>query len=191
MNFIRNFSLFIVLSVPALAHGLSEYLTMKDIKNNPVYMATLALREAAKKGDVKEMKKCIQLGADVNDCEGCSWPHAGRTVLVEAIDSGCLEAVELLLDSGAIVEQISDVPSEHNKLNPRTRNVPQLSYAIMVGAPLEVIALLIQHSEDVSLPDIYIGWTPYKIAAFYKNYEVMALLEKAGADTDASIPVLK
>lgn len=150
--------------------------------------ATHALRAAAKKGDVEKMKKYIYLGADVNNVDGCDWPHAGRAMLTEAIDSGSLEAVNLLLDYGATVESLSEVPYHLNKLEPKTRNVPQLSYAIMVGAPLEIIKLLIKFSKNLNASDPYLGWTPYKIAAFYKNDAAMAVLAKAGADTDESIP---
>lgn len=187
MNFLRKCSLFITVFTPFLTYGLSEYLTSADIKKNPIYMATVALQNAAKKGDVKEMKKCLQLGADVNDCDGCSWPHAGRMVLTEAIDSGVTGAVKLLLDSGAEVERFAEVSYELNMLEPKVRNYPQLSYAIVVGASLEIIQLLIRYSNNLNIATDYYPWTPYKIAAFYKKYEVMALLEKAGADTNDSL----
>lgn len=146
--------------------------------------ATTNLRHAIKTGNIAHMQQCIEQGADVNDRDGCDWPHAGRTMLTDAIDNKSVEAVELLLRSGASVEEISDIPSEYNKLKPATRNVPQLSYAIIVNAPLEIIKLLIQYSKNIDAPDIYIGWTPYAIAQYYKHIQAMDLLSQAGANTD-------
>ncbi|MDT8413651.1 MAG: hypothetical protein RQ875_14385 [Vicingaceae bacterium] len=160
---------------------------MEEIKKNPVYMATLALRNAAKHGDIEKMESAILLGADINDCYGLSWPHAGRMILTEAIDSRSVEAVRFLLVSGAIVECFAEVPFHLNILEPKVRNFSQISYAIMVNAPIKIIELLIRYSKNLNITTDYYSWTPYKIAAFYKNYKVMALLEKAGADTDASI----
>lgn len=189
MNFLRNFSFFIVLSVPVVAYGYTQILSLDgDIKKDE---KTIALRKAAKKGDIKKMQRCIQNGADVNDVEGRSWPHAGRSILTDAIDSSSVEAVELLLKSGAIVEDSAEVPYFLNTLKPLERNFSQLSYALILHASTEIIELLIRYSKDINSASEYYGWTPYKIAAFYKDYRVMALLEKAGADTDTSISELK
>ena len=139
-----------------------------------------ALRIASKKGDTTLMQLLIKLGANVNDVVGRDWPHAGRTVLVEAIDSGSFEAVKLLLDSGADSEIQSEVPTNLNILNPRIRNFASLSYAIMANASIEIIELLIHYSKNLNISTDFYDWTPYKIAEFYKNSQAMAALSSTG-----------
>lgn len=141
-----------------------------------------ALMIASENANIEIMKELIKAGAHVNHNEGMDWPRAGRTVLTYGIHSGSLEAVKLLLDSGVDIEAIADVPGHLNILKPATRNIPHLSYAIMVGSSIEIIELLIKHSKNLNLTDIYIGWTPYMIASFYKNFRAMEALAKAGAD---------
>lgn len=146
------------------------------------------LRNAAKNGDSQAIKQYLQDGADVNAYFERDFPRAGVTVLTEAINSGSADAVRTLLEHGAIVETFAATPD--NKLEPKSRNMPQLSYAIMVNAPTEIIKLLIQYSKDLNITDMAkLGWTPYKIALKYQRDDVMKLLELAGADTDTTMPV--
>ncbi len=143
-----------------------------------------ALMIAAENANIEIMKELIKAKADVNYNEGCDWPRAGRTVLTYAIHSGSFDAVRILVEAGANVEVIADVPHEFNILKPSTRNVPHISYAIMVNASIKIIEILIQFSKNINKTDIYIGWTPYMIASYYKNTQAMAALSKAGADTN-------
>ena len=166
-----------------LLSSSSEEIKHDTMQQTQSLANTSALRIASKKGDTTLMQKFIQLGADVNDVMGRDWPHAGRTLLVDAIDSGSYEAVKLLLDAGADSEIQSEVLTDLNILNPRIRNFASLSYAIMVNAPIEIIELLIHYSKNVNISTDYYNWTPYKIAAFYKNYQAMAALSRAGAVT--------
>lgn len=146
------------------------------------------LRNAARSGDVNAIKQYLQDGADANAYFERDFPHAGVTVLTEAINSGSADAVRTLLEQGAIVETFAAVPD--NKLEPKSRNMPQLSYAIMVKAPIEIINLLIQYSKDLNITDMSrLGWTPYKVALKYQRDDVMKQLELAGADTNTTMPV--
>jgi ankyrin repeat protein len=141
-----------------------------------------AFRIAARKGDAAMIELLIQSGANVNDTWGCDQPHAGRTILVEAIESGSEQAVKMLLEHDARVEDFSELPVEFNRLEPKERNFMMLPYAIMIEAPIEIIELLIKYSKDLNKPTYYGDWTPYAIAAQYKNTQAMAALANAGAN---------
>ena len=201
MKSLRNLSLFFLLSVSAQV--LSCYLeapeqsakSLEDLRQD----ATQELRIAARAGDSLTMADCIFRGADVNDREGCTTCPV-KSVLSLAIDKASenneseykgFDAVKLLLDSGADIEALSDVPAECNKLEPKVSLFPPLSYAIMVDAPLKIISLLRWRGANVQRADIIgLGWTPYRIAALYKNYEVMEMLKAAGVETDDLFPEL-
>lgn len=197
MNLIRTITLSALIFSSGIAHSFIDWQGDWTFDQTPVGKLTRMLQRAAQKGDVATMRECIELGANVNYSYDVDFPQLGRSILTEAIDSKSPEAVKLLLEHGANVETgcgwsswaISDeIPWEL-----RTRYITQLSYAIVAEAPIETIKLLIQYSKDLNIIDPIheIGWTPYKLAALYKNYEAMELLAQAGAHTDSSLPVKK
>lgn len=141
-----------------------------------------ALMIATKRGHIAIMQELIKAGAHVNHREGCDQPHMGTTVLTCAIQANSLKAVELLLEHGACVEDLADVPSCVNLPIP-TRSFPHISYAIMVNADPIIIQRLINHAYNVNERDMYKRYTPYMVAYYYNNIYGMKALERAGADT--------
>lgn len=159
----------------------------QKIKQGIKEVVTQDLRRAIKEKDMKRVFVYILLGADVNDVEGQSQPQMGKHMLADAIESGSIGIVELLLKKGASVESQSDLSSDIG-LELQTRYLPHLSYAIAVGASFEIIKTLTQHSKDVNIGDFARGRTPYEIANYYGRAEVVAFLKESGAKTDILYP---
>jgi ankyrin repeat protein len=133
---------------------------------------------AARQGEIEIMEKLILAGANVNAQEGYDQPHVGTTVLYHAILSEKFEAVELLIDSGA---EVNDYVSG-NFAPMYLRCLSLLSVAIGLRVPIEIIELLIKREADVN----QIGWvcyfTPLMVAAYVGYTQAVEALLDAGAD---------
>lgn len=138
------------------------------------------IKEAIAKNNIKEIRRCIALGADLHQHEGQDFPKMGRTLLSYAINKDSVKAVAILLEAGVCVESAADLPIEIG-IKLEERYLPHLSYAIAVGASLPIIKLLIKYSKDLNIGDPYHNRTPYEIAQHFKRKDVMLALKKAGA----------
>jgi ankyrin repeat protein len=119
-------------------------------------------------------------------------PDDGESVYhsVEAQDTDCLE---LLLERGATVRDSNALGNaignpafvrvllERGDLRPAD---PELRDALLWARKDEVAELLIAHGADLEVRDRD-GLTPYSRAARIGDHSLMALLERAGADTTA------
>ncbi len=140
------------------------------------------IKEAIQAGDIKDLHYYIAQRPDLDQQECHGQAHMGKTLLSYAINSRSVQAVAILLKAGACVEIQSDLPVQV-AAQLKTRFLPHLSYAIAVGASLEMIKILIKYSKDLNICDLYYDRTPYEIARYYKRADVMRVLEKAGAKT--------
>jgi ankyrin repeat protein len=157
------------LATPAIAYDFEETLLMK---------ATL-------QANIKEMKNQIKAGANVNAVAYRDQPHGGNPVLRYAIDSGSLEAVQILLEAKANPNDFTESPllyrDEFHKAN--MRNLSLLSHAINSGSPIAIIKELINNGAHLDgSPKIAGDWSPLMIAAFRANKEAVIVLLQAGAD---------
>jgi ankyrin repeat protein len=144
-----------------------------------------ALMKAARRANIQEMNNQIKAGADVNAVAFCDWPHGGKPVLRYAIDSGNLEAVQILLAAEADPNNFTESPliySEHSK-KANMRNLSLLSHAINSGASIAIIKELINNGAHLDgSPKIAGDWSALMIAAFRGNKEAVIALLQAGAD---------
>lgn len=168
----------------ALAYIISLAYSLAPVHpGESIINPTQSLYEASKKGDLARMRACLEAGADPIYWDGQDFPRPGKSTLSQAIDSGSIEAVKLLLDAGANVEIYSEIPYDLNLLdNPTSRGASQLGYAIAVGSSTEIIKLLVSYSKNLDKADLFTGhWTPYRIARFYERDDIATLLAEAGA----------
>ena len=128
------------------------------------------LIEWARKGDVEEVRKCIQNGADVNSVNN-GW----TTALTLSSSEGCTEIVKLLLENGANVHIRSGLFS-----------VTALMLASFNGHT-ETVKLLLEYGADLEANDNQ-DWTPLMWAikgGYYKSYpRTLKILLENGADLE-------
>ena len=155
-----------------------------------------AIHEAAKKADLKEVKRLLERGADVNakDDYGITPLHraainsnravaelliakgadvntksnAGMTPLHWALGEGPVETAELLIAKGADVNVKDNIGKT----------------PLHIVANKDVAALLIAKNADLNAKD-GIGQTPLVAACFNKHKDVAVLLTRSGADVKA------
>lgn len=178
-------SLFLATSYGAL---LAEKTSLVSQYIYDTYCET-PLMLAAQDGNIKEMKKLISAGANVNAIYGCEQPHAGNPVLRYAIDSRSLEAVALLIAAGANINGATESPIViHNKSflpQLHVRNISLLAHAIRIHAPLEIIKTLIESGAHLESHVLSYGWTSLMVAAYVGNIEAVYCLLEAGANRQA------
>jgi|SRR5579872_1573758 len=121
-----------------------------------------SLMRAALLGDVSEIKKSLQNGADINSAD-----HDGNTALVWAAIGGDSLALDYLLGHGANIDA-----------NPKGKG-NALVVAVRVGQDVST-AVLLRHGADPNSTDA-LGNTALSIAASQHRGDLVALLKKAGA----------
>jgi ankyrin repeat protein len=136
------------------------------------------LLQAAEWGNVIMMRTLLAVGANIEAraSAGAASVIEGNTPLFLAVEH--LDAVQALIEAGANVDA-------HN-----TKNETPLSFAVSVGAPVEVVGLLIQHGANVNNVS---RWSPnggskrtVLMTAAFRNAanssEITRLLLDSGAD---------
>lgn len=148
-----------------------------------------ALMIAAAQADLPIMQELINAGADVNECVGSDFPHPGITVLQFAINSGSVDAVNLLIKAGVQANGFAGEGLnlfEYGGSTPNVRVLTALMYAISRYASIEMIEALVAGGADVNKPDPVFGWwTPLMIAAYQGNKPAVAVLLRLRADKSA------
>jgi len=127
----------------------------------------MTLIRASSKGDLSAVKKLINEGTDVNECD-----NNGRTALIEAAWAGHADVVKLLLDKGANVDTADNS-----------------GYTALMRASEEgivpVINLLIQKGANVNTRGKVRGTTPLMLAAEQGHVKAMEVLLDKGAKINA------
>jgi ankyrin repeat protein len=137
--------------------------------NNPVATEneanpTKSLHQAAKDGDLEQVKSLIDKGADINAKD-----EKGQTPLHFAARHGYREVAKLLIAQGADVNaSMTDAPW-----------TPLLDAACT--GQTQVVKLLLQHGAKVDAGDA-LGYTPLVYALWSKDEEGIKALISAGAD---------
>jgi ankyrin repeat protein len=129
------------------------------------------------------IKKLIDAGADVNARAWSDFPKAGQTVLGVAIATGLVEVVNMLIDVNAKVKAEVDEYVCGHKLAYCSRNIPLLSYAIAINAPIKIVEALLKAGADVNQHGWMDFYTPLMIAVRQGNAKAVELLLEFGADT--------
>ena len=142
-----------------------------------------ALMMAAKNGFIDVIQTLIDAGANVNAVAWSDSPSAGEPVLSYAIDSGVSEGVRILLKKGASPDAVTTNPIFNERPNSSVRNLPLLSAAINVKAPIAIIEELIRGGADVNKKSSSVEWTPLMVAAYVGYADAVKRLLDAGADT--------
>jgi ankyrin repeat protein len=126
-----------------------------------------SLLQAARAGNLKDVRACLASGADVNQLSGEGW-----TALMIATLKGYKEIVQTLLEQ------------ERAQVNARSHHGwTALRFAVSMGDS-ETIGLLLAAGAEVNAPD-HDGWTPLMQAAGEGNLECVEILLAAGADVYA------
>jgi ankyrin repeat protein len=152
-----------------------------DEKSDPVYGET-ALMVAARRADIPMMKTLIDAGAQVNYIANHDPSHQGRSALANALDSGSLDAVTVLIDAKVNINELVDIDIE---TRPTVQAHTLLVYAIYKKSSLNIMRFIIDKGADVNKPDVVGGWTPLMIAAYFGLTDAVELLIKSGADLEA------
>ena len=129
-------------------------------------LSKLTLNEAARKGDLDEVRFLLNCGADINQQNSGVQPHfcaENMAPLHEAAARGYIDVVELLLDAVA----------DTNLRDSRGRT--PLYYAIeSCNQSQAMVELIIGHLATVNLQD-RMGYTPLHSASSYGSLEVLKL----------------
>lgn len=125
-----------------------------------------ALLQAVSTGNVKKVEKLLTDGVSPN-------VNSGRTPLHYAAYLSDIKIMNLLLDRGAIVNEVDNYGNTalHNAVHVNTK---------------EVIHLLLQHRADVHIRNTF-GLTPLDEARNVKIPEIINLLEQYEASSSKSL----
>lgn len=173
-----------------------EAVNIKDKDGDTATNKNQNLLQAAFRGDLEEVKRLLNGGADINTHD-----NYGRTALLRAADQGHLEVVNVLLDKGADLNTkdnrgetalIAAVRKHHsevaNVLLGKGVYQEDLGALVLVVAAaegrLEVVRLLLDKGTDVNTKDEY-GRTALMAASWEGRLEVVKLLLDKGADVNA------
>mmetsp|Transcript_38926 Transcript_38926/g.49694 ORF Transcript_38926/g.49694 Transcript_38926/m.49694 type:complete len:413 (+) Transcript_38926:75-1313(+) len=162
-------------------------------------MYTFALHRAASQEDISEIKRILEMGVDINQCdtfkqtplhvasskgrtdnvefllENGSYIHSkdsnGSTALHLATDFGYPDTVEVLLSKGAFVKTKDD------------NNYTPLHWACIHGH-IDIVLLLLEHGADIGATDCWL-WTPLHWACYHGHIDLIDVLFENGAKFDA------
>lgn len=126
--------------------------------------------EVIKNGEIHRVRQFIENGIDVNGISINTATITGNNPLVEAVMSGKLEIVTMLLEAGADPNKITGA-----------RKSP-LNIASIAGFT-KIAGELIRAGADINFKDQY-GFTPLMRASYYGCTGIVKLLIEAGADLD-------
>lgn len=148
-----------------------------------------ALMRAVEKGDNNLVRWLINHNANLNKETDWDQPHAGKPALSFALEAKNLEAVKLLVESGANVNLYNDLGTEDNlRTVPeslRQRNVPLLTYAIGAKLPMPFIETLLSSKNIAVNQKTFLGTaTPLMIASAIGYEQAAKALLDAGADKE-------
>ncbi|MEK6832593.1 MAG: ankyrin repeat domain-containing protein [Nanoarchaeota archaeon] len=128
---------------------------------------------------IEEIKKLIDLGADIN----ISVPPVNMTPLLWAISYGFYEIAELLINKGADVNKsggiVKTTPLQWALSTKRTS-----SPNILPEKRRELVNILITNGADVNAVHSSNGYTPLHIAASHGHKDAVAMLLLAGANVN-------
>jgi uncharacterized protein len=127
----------------------------------------MSLIRASAKGDLSQVKKLIDEGADVDTADA-----SGRTALLEAAWGGYTDIVKYLIDKGATVNH-----ADMSGFTPLMRAIEDGHNAI--------VTLLVKNGADVNTRGNVRGSTPLMIAAEKGELKVIELLLDHGAKINA------
>ncbi|KAL1816618.1 hypothetical protein ACET3Z_019192 [Daucus carota] len=144
----------------------SAYVLSKAIKACDESELCLLLRSAVKCGNCYFASTLIEAGADVNKCD-----FTNRSLMSLAIQSGKSDMLDLLIDSGYVVDNSEDRLLQEAA----AMNRLDLMETLCLGY-LDI---------DVNLADLH-GRTALHVAAIYGHVEVLQFLVSLGSDPDAA-----
>ena len=128
----------------------------------------LSLQEAAALGDLHELARLLDHGADIAE-----WSADGFFPLGYAAFFGHIDAVKLLLDRGAPIDQVSQNPLGVMAL-----------HATLSNQHKEIARLLIERGADVNAAQAGEGWTPLHYCAYSGDRETADFLLSHHAKDD-------
>jgi ankyrin repeat protein len=126
--------------------------------------------EVIKKGETNKVRQFIEDGVDVNGISINTATITGNNALIEAVMTGKLEIVTLLLEAGADPNNTTEI-----KKSP-------LNIASIAGFT-KIAGELIRAGADINFRDQY-GFTPLMRASYYGCTGIVKLLIETGADLD-------
>ena len=165
--------------------------------------------EAARRGDVVELERLLEQGADVNSARG-----DGMTALHFAAQQGYVEAVRILLQAGAdvaagtrighftplhlasrgghvaVAESLLEAGADARAPTTSSGSTPLHLAASSAGGGAELIALLAEHGADVNARELSAGQTALMFAGGAGRAEAAAELLARGADPSVTTQVV-
>ncbi|GMV93853.1 MAG: hypothetical protein AMXMBFR82_36310 [Candidatus Hydrogenedentota bacterium] len=154
----------------------------------------LAFDFAVRFGTPRMVKRLIDLGADVNRRDG-----DGAPPLLEAVNRGSQELVEMLIASGADHDATACGGQTAVSLAASGRNADLFEYLVDQGCPIgpalngaiftrrvDVVKRLIELGANVNEQDKQFGYTPLATATEVGDAKIVKMLIDAGADLKAT-----
>lgn len=168
----RSLHSLIIGSIALTALLLGLFLLFREVPEHPegryseIYVSPTRLQQAAEEGDLKKISSYLLQYNDINQTDS-----AGRTALHYAVGAEQVEAVELLLQSGAN-------PDIQDGVN----NVTPLHWASGSGN-VKIVELLASRVENIDAQNKH-GETAAEIAMQTGNTEIIQLLINFGSNID-------
>ena len=161
MNFIKKYRLLLsLLVIISLCFTISPAVYSSEI------------HEAAKAGNLAQVKELINQGADINSISGYK-----ETVLHYAAESGNLELVQWLVNRGA-------------NLNALDNDEKSIMHSAAESGNLRLVQWLIKQGFDINAKD-YLGKTSLHYAAENKRWELVRWLIEQGCDVNERDKTMK
>lgn len=165
---------------PGLTTIVTGLLAVFAISYSAAYAGqSQALIDAGDDGDLKQVRKLLDRGADVNTRGGC-----GGTVLMSASSIGHLAMVKLLLGKGADI----NAKDSNGGQTALMWAISMRSHPTVVALPWKghpaIVKLLLARGADVNARNDK-GWTALMWASNNCDLPMVKLLVKKGADVSA------